>query len=63
MKRYRLVVMACSVLTTLTGCLAPFLLEQAVTNALTEQLLLNIARSHEHHPVHFTKTPSITIAK
>lgn len=50
----------------LTGCLSPYSLEKAVvaydyaiTNTLVEQLLINIARSHHHQPVHFTGVSNI----
>ena len=51
---------------TLSGCLAPISLQrsmvaydQAVANALTEQLLLNIARAHNHQAIHFTGVSNI----
>lgn len=51
---------------TLSGCLAPISLQRsvlaydhAVTNSLTEQLLLNIARAHNHHAIHFTGVSNI----
>ncbi|MCA9453711.1 MAG: hypothetical protein KC584_13940 [Nitrospira sp.] len=50
----------------LTGCFSPKALEHvviaydhSVTRSLVEQLLLNIARSHHHQPVHFTAISSI----
>ncbi|MCA9473424.1 MAG: hypothetical protein MRJ96_12085 [Nitrospirales bacterium] len=49
-----------------SACLSPFALDHAVTaydhavtNTLTEQLLLNIARAHHHHPIHFTGVSNI----
>lgn len=51
---------------SLSGCLSPFALEKAVTaydhavtDAMTEQLLLNIARAHNHQPIHFTGVANI----
>ena len=62
----RLVLVLCTVLTSLTGCLSPYSLEKAVvaydnavTNTLVEQLLVNIARAHRHQPVHFTGVSNI----
>jgi hypothetical protein len=50
----------------LSGCLAPLSLQHsivaydhAVTNSLTEQLLLNIARAHNHQAIHFTGVSNI----
>ncbi len=50
----------------LSGCLSAKALENvviaydhSVTRSLVEQLLLNIARSHHHQPVHFTAISSI----
>lgn len=50
----------------MTGCFSPKALEHvviaydhSVTRSLVEQLLLNIARSHHHQPVHFTAISSI----
>ncbi len=50
----------------LSGCFSPKALEHvviaydhSVTKSLVEQLLLNIARSHHHQPVHFTAISSI----
>ncbi|MDR4493047.1 MAG: hypothetical protein R3B74_01230 [Nitrospirales bacterium] len=48
------------------GCISPKALEHVVvaydysaTNSLVEQLLVNIARSHNHQPVHFTAISNI----
>jgi hypothetical protein len=50
----------------MSGCFSPKALEHvviaydhSVTKSLVEQLLLNIARSHHHQPVHFTAISSI----
>ena len=50
----------------LSGCLAPLSLQHSivaydhsVTNSLTEQLLLNIARAHNHQAIHFTGVSNI----
>jgi hypothetical protein len=50
----------------LQGCLSPVALDYAVieydkatTNILSKQLLLNIARSHQHQPLHFTGVSNI----
>jgi hypothetical protein len=44
-----------------TGCLSPITLnravtayDEAVTDAISKQLLINIARAHKHQPIHFT---------
>jgi len=49
------------------GCLSPVTLERAVigydratTDVLSKQLLLNIARAHQHRPIHFTGVSQIT---
>lgn len=54
------------VLCSLQGCLSPMALDHAVIeydkatmNILSEQLLLNIARSHQHQPLHFTGVSNI----
>lgn len=51
---------------SMAGCLSPISLERsvvaydhAVTNALTQQLMLNIARAHHHHSIHFTAVSNI----
>lgn len=51
---------------SVAGCLSPITLERsvvaydhAVTNSLTEQLMLNIARAHHHHAIHFTAVSNI----
>lgn len=50
----------------LTGCLSPIALDHAViaydksvTDILSKQLLLNIARAHQHQPLHFTGVSNI----
>jgi hypothetical protein len=49
-----------------TGCLSPITLtravtayDEAVTDALSKQLLINIARAHQHQPIHFTGVSNI----
>lgn len=49
-----------------TGCLSPITLtravtayDEAVTEALSKQLLINIARAHHHQPIHFTGVSNI----
>ncbi len=51
---------------TVTGCLSPITLnravtayDEAVTDAISKQLLINIARAHKHQPIHFTGVSSI----
>lgn len=51
---------------TITGCLSPFTLnravttyDEAVTDAISKQLLINIARAHQHQPIHFTGVSNI----
>ena len=53
-------------LMTLNGCLSPVTLKRAVTayddavvDADNKQLLINIARAHNHQPIHFTRVSSI----
>jgi hypothetical protein len=49
-----------------TGCLSPITLtravtayDEAVTEAISKQLLINIARAHQHQPIHFTGVSNI----
>jgi hypothetical protein len=49
-----------------TGCLSPITLnravtayDQAITDAISKQLLINIARAHQHQPIHFTGVSNI----
>ena len=49
-----------------TGCLSPITLtravtayDEAVTDAISKQLLINIARAHQHQPIHFTGVSNI----
>ncbi len=51
---------------TLAGCLSPPTLtravvsyDEAITDSISKQLLLNIARGHHHHPVHFTGVSNV----
>jgi hypothetical protein len=51
---------------TVTGCLSPITLnraviayDEAVTDALAKQLLINIARAHHHQAIHFTGVSNI----
>lgn len=51
---------------TLSGCLSPITLTRAVTtydeavsDAVSKQLLINIARAHRHQPIHFTGVSNI----
>jgi hypothetical protein len=53
-------------LVVVSGCLSPITLnravtayDEAVTDAASKQLLINIARAHHHQPVHFTGVSSI----
>ena len=50
----------------LSGCLSPITLnravttyDEAVTEAISKQLLINIARAHQHQPIHFTGVSNI----
>ena len=50
----------------LSGCLSPITLtravttyDEAVTDAVSKQLLINIARAHRHQPIHFTGVSNI----
>ena len=58
--------LAISVLCVLQGCLSPMALDHAVieydkttSDILSKLLLLNIARSHQHQPMHFTGVSNI----
>ncbi|HSQ51917.1 MAG TPA: hypothetical protein VLL94_11695 [Nitrospiraceae bacterium] len=51
---------------TVTGCLSPVTLnravtsyDEAITDAISKQLLINIARAHQHQPIHFTGVSNI----
>jgi hypothetical protein len=51
---------------SVTGCLSPITLnravtayDEAVTDAISKQLLINIARAHQHQPIHFTGVSNI----
>ncbi len=51
---------------TLAGCLSPPTLtravisyDEAITDSISKQLLLNIARAHHHQPVHFTGVSNV----
>jgi hypothetical protein len=50
----------------LAGCLSPITLnravttyDEAITDAISKQLLINIARAHQHQPIHFTAVSNI----
>ncbi len=50
----------------LSGCLSPIALnravvvyDEAVTSAMSKQLLINIARARHHQPLHFTRVSNI----
>jgi hypothetical protein len=58
--------LACLLAISSTGCLSPLTIERAgveydraVTNVITEQLILNIARAKHHHPIHFTVVSNV----
>lgn len=62
--RFTLAGVLCSL--TMTGCLSPITLnravtayDEAVTDAISKQLLINIARAHQHQPIHFTGVSNI----
>ena len=66
--RTRYIRTVCIVLSalTLSGCLSALTLnkavisyDDAVTNALSKQLLINIARAQHHQPVHFTVVSNV----
>ena len=49
-----------------TGCLSPITLnravttyDEAVTDAISKQLMINIARAHQHQPIHFTGVSNV----
>jgi hypothetical protein len=51
---------------SMIGCLSPVTLNRAVTSydaaitdAISKQLLINIARAHQHQPIHFTAVSNI----
>lgn len=50
----------------MSGCLSPITLnravityDEAITDAISKQLLINIARAHQHQPIHFTGVSNI----
>ncbi len=50
----------------LSGCLSPIALnravvayDEAVTHALSKQLLINIVRAHHHEPIHFSGVSNV----
>ena len=62
--QFTLVGIFCSL--TVTGCLSPVTLnravtsyDEAITDAVSKQLLINIARAHQHQPIHFTGVSNI----
>ena len=62
--RFTLAGIFCSL--AVTGCLSPITLtravtayDEAVTDAISKQLLINIARAHQHQPIHFTGVSNI----
>jgi hypothetical protein len=62
--RLSLAAILCSL--SVTGCLSPITLnravtayDEAVTDAISKQLLINIARAHKHQPIHFTGVSNI----
>jgi hypothetical protein len=62
--RFTLAGLFCSL--AVTGCLSSITLnravttyDEAVTNAISKQLLINIARAHQHQPIHFTGVSNI----
>ena len=51
---------------SMAGCLSPVTLnravtsyDEAITDAISKQLLINIARAHQHQPIHFTGVSNI----
>lgn len=51
---------------TLPGCISPVTLnravgtyDEAITSAVSKQLLMNIARAHHHQPIHFTGVSNV----
>ena len=62
--RFTLAGVLCSL--AVTGCFSPITLtravtayDEAVTDAISKQLLINIARAHQHQPIHFTGVSNI----
>jgi hypothetical protein len=62
--RFTLAGVFCSL--AVTGCLSPITLnravmtyDEAITDAISKQLLINIARAHQHQPIHFTGVSNI----
>jgi hypothetical protein len=62
--RFTLAGVFCSL--AVAGCLSPITLtravtayDEAVTDAISKQLLINIARAHQHQPIHFTGVSNI----
>ena len=68
MRKTLLPAVVLTLLLVLSGCLSPVTIEragiqydQAVTNVIVEQLLLNVARSRHHHPIHFTAISNLSL--
>jgi len=65
--RYLLRLLSCIlILGVLSGCVSPMALnraviayDDAVTDAISQQLLINIVRAHHRQPVHFTGVSNI----
>jgi hypothetical protein len=62
---FALLMMLCA--QSLSGCLSPITLnraviayDEAVTESLSKQLLINIARAHHHQAIHFTGVSTVT---
>ena len=63
-KRIHALTLLCGLM--VSGCLSPITLnravtayDDAVTDAISKQLLINIARAHQHQPIHFTGVSNI----
>ena len=59
-------ILACCCALPLSGCLSPITLnravvayDQAITDAVAKQLLVNIARAERHQPIHFTGVSNV----
>jgi hypothetical protein len=64
--RFGLIWTAGLLVLAISGCLSPIALnravvayDEAVTDTVSKQLLINIARAHHHQPIHFTGVSNI----
>ncbi|HNO76394.1 MAG TPA: hypothetical protein PKG49_12565, partial [Nitrosomonas mobilis] len=66
MRKLARILLVLFVISTLSGCLSPIVLNRAVEvyddaaiRAESKQLLINIVRARHHEPLHFTRVSNI----